>query len=182
VDLFEAIAKRHTYRGAFKPDLIPREHLGRIVDAGIRAPSGTNAQSTSFVIIDDPALLRQVAAIVPKTFVAEAPAVILCVADRGKTYHGHSFAAEDCAAAVENMLLAITALGYATVWLDGFLRLEGRARRLAELLKVPAPFEPRVLLPIGIPAEERPQRERLPFDERAAFNSWCGRKAIVPSN
>ena len=39
-----------------------------------------------------------------------------------------SFGAEDCAAAVANMLLAITAVGYATVWTDGALRREVEAK------------------------------------------------------
>ena len=35
------------------------------------------------------------------------------------------------------MLLAITALGYATVWIDGALRAEDRAQRIGQLLGVP---------------------------------------------
>ena len=51
--------------------------------------------------------------------------MIVCVTDPQPVYHTMSFPAEDCAAAVENMLLAIAALGYATVWIDGALRAEG---------------------------------------------------------
>ncbi len=49
-------------------------------------------------------------------------------------YEGHSFQVEDCAAAVENMLLAITALGYATVWIDGWLRVEDRGETIGEMI------------------------------------------------
>ena len=82
------------------------------------------------------------------------------------------FAVEDYAAAVENMLLAVTALGYAAVWLDGMLRREGRAAKVGALLGVPASREVRVILPLGVPAEQWVQREKRPFDERAWFNGW----------
>jgi len=68
------------------------------------------------------------------------------------------------------MLLAVTSLGYASVWLDGALRTEGRAERLGELLGVPPGRTVRVVLPIGVPIQRAQQRERLPFFRRAWFN------------
>jgi len=73
---------------------------------------------------------------------------------------------------VENMLLAITALGYATVWLDGALRYNRIAERIGEMLSVPPDRQVRILLPLGIPAEPGTQREKLPFEKRAWFNGW----------
>jgi nitroreductase len=70
------------------------------------------------------------------------------------------------------MLLAVTALGYATVWLDGVLRREDRAKRIARLLGVPDDREVRILLPIGVPVEQHAQKEKLPFDKRAWFNRY----------
>jgi nitroreductase len=81
---------------------------------------------------------------------------------------------EDSAAAVENMLLAITALGYATVWIDGWLRLQGHADQVGQLLGLPAGKVVRILLPIGVPAEAWPQKEKLPFEQRAWFNRYGG--------
>ena len=101
-----------------------------------------------------------------------AKAMIACVADPRPVYANFSFAAEDCAAAVENMLLAITALGYASVWLDGVLRTEDRAARIGRLLGVPTGRTIRILLPIGVPAEPGKQRERFSFDQRAWFNRY----------
>ena len=36
MDVFEAIEKRYSYRGPFRDIPIPREHLRKIVEAGIR--------------------------------------------------------------------------------------------------------------------------------------------------
>lgn len=170
MDLFEAIGKRHSYRGPFTDAPVPEEDLKRIVQAGIQAPSGKNEQTTSFVILNDPDLVRQAAEIINRPVCQTAKAMIVCVTDPRPTFYGHSFHAEDCAAAVENMLLAITALGYATVWLDGVLRLEDVAERLAALLGVPTGKIVRIVLPLGVPAEAVAQKEKLPFEKRAWFN------------
>jgi nitroreductase len=174
MDVFEAIAKRYSYRGEFTEQFVPRSDLEKIVRAGVQAPSGCNEQVVSFVIIDDPRLLAQIAEIVVKPVCATAGAMIACVIDPRPVYHGLSFAAEDCAAAVENMLLAITALGYASVWLDGALRMENRALRIGELIGVPPDKIVRIILPIGVPLIPGTQREKLPFNQRAWFNQWGG--------
>jgi nitroreductase len=172
MELFEAIAKRHSYRGAFTEAPIPEEDLRRIVQAGIQAPSGKNEQTTAFVIVNDPALLKQAAEIISRPVCETARAMIVCVTDPRPVYHDLSFHVEDCSAAVENMLLAITALGYATVWLDGVLRLENVAQRLAELLGVPEGKIVRIALPLGTPVEVCQQKDKLPFAERAWFNRY----------
>ena len=178
MDLFEAIEKRHSYRAQFVDKPVPREDLQRIVQAGLRAPSGKNAQTTRFVIVDDAELVRQIAQMPGgNVAVQTAQAFIVCFVDEQPEaiYEGHHFQIEDCAAAVENMLLAITALGYASVWIDGWLRVQGRAKTIAQLLNVPAGKSARILLPIGHPSEVWPQKEKAPFEQRAWFNQYAGR-------
>ena len=172
MDLFEAIEKRYSYRGEFKPVPVPREHLQKIIEAGIRAPSACNQQVVSFVVVDDPALLEKIAKTLDRPVCHTAKAMIVCIYDSRPVYHEMSFAQEDCGAAVENMLLAIAALGYATVWLDGVLRVEGRAERVGRLLDVPDDRTVAVVLPLGVALEPGTQRERLPFDQRAWFNHY----------
>jgi nitroreductase len=172
MDLFDAIAKRHSYRGEFTAAPVPRADLEKIVQAGIQSPSACNQQVATFVIVDDPRLLGQIAEITDKPVCRSAKAIIVCVADPRPVFANISFAMEDCAASVENMLLAITALGYASVWLDGVLRTGDRAARVGRLLGVPADKIVSILLPLGIPVEPGQQRERLPFGERAWFNRW----------
>lgn len=174
MDLFEAIERRYSYRGDFTTDPVPREDLEKIVQAGIRAPSALNEQVTSLVIVDDPELLGQIAAITEKSVCNTARAMIVCVIDPRPVFDGLSFATEDCAACVENMLLAVAALGYATVWLDGVLRRKNRTARIAQLLGVPEGKQVRILLPLGVAAEPGRQKEKLPFPQRAWFNRYGG--------
>ena len=174
MDLFEAIEKRYSYRGEFTDAPVPREDLEKIVMAGIRAATGKNEQVASFVIVDDPDLLKQVAEIVGKPACGTAKGIIACIGDPRPVLGDLSFVAEDCAASVSNMLLAVTALGYATVWLDGVLRAENKAERIAKLLGVPGDKHVRILLPIGVAAEPGTQKEKLPFEQRAWFNKYGG--------
>ena len=175
MDIFEAVARRRSYRGPFKDQPVPREDVRRIVEAGLAAPSGMNRQTTTFVIVDDGELVRKIASMhKSNTAVQQARAFIACVADRHpeSTFKGVTFAVEDCSAAAENMLLAVTALGYASVWIDGWLRTEGRAETIGKLLGLPEGKFVRVLLPVGVPAEEPKPPEKKPFGERAWFNRY----------
>jgi nitroreductase len=175
MDLFQAIRERYSYRGPFQGDPISRENLKRIVEAGLMAPSGKNAQTTGFVIVDDQELVREIGGMHPgNKALQQARALIACIVDKEPeaVYEGMDFQIEDCAAAVENMLLAITALGYGSVWVDGWLRREGRADKIGCLLGVPDSKVVRILLPVGIPTEPGPRPEKKPFGERAWFNRW----------
>jgi nitroreductase len=174
MDLFEAIAKRGSYRGRFKDSPVPREDLRKIAEAGIRAPSGCNLQTIEFILLDDRAVIEALGAIMDYDTVKWAPAVIVCVMDPKPNSDGISYAVEDCSAATENMLLAVTALGYATVWIDGNLRYGNKAEKAAKLLKVPAGREVRIVLPVGVPAEPVVQAEKKGFEERAFFNRYGG--------
>ena len=69
------------------------------------------------------------------------------------------------------MLLAISALGLASVWIDGGLRVEGRAEKIGELLNVPDSKVVRVMLPVGRPVADGPRREKMAFNERAWFDA-----------
>jgi nitroreductase len=46
-----------------KPDRVPRELLEQIVDAATRAPTGGNAQTYHYVVVDDPDTIARVAPI-----------------------------------------------------------------------------------------------------------------------
>ena len=177
MDLFKAILLRHCYRGSFRQDSIPREDLREIVQAGLMAPSGKNLQTTRFVIVDRQDVLCQIAAICPvNQAVMEMRAMIACIVDREPDLlaDGPSFQVEDCATAVDHMLLAATALSYATVWIDGALRVENRADRIGQLLGVPQAKVVRIILPLGNPAEPYQGPVKMSFEERAWFDRYGG--------
>ena len=59
MDVYKAIEERRTVR-TFKQG-VSEEQLRRIILAGTKAPSGSNAQPWEFIIIDDPKTIEQLA-------------------------------------------------------------------------------------------------------------------------
>jgi nitroreductase len=156
MDFFEAVEARASVR-KLEPVAIPDGDLTRILDAGRRAPSGMNVQPLQYLVIRDRAMIEKLAKV--QDFIAQASCVIAIVADPGAS----KYWLEDAAAAAENMLLAIQALGYASVWVEGtLLKNEDFAKKL---LNVPAEKRFIVLLPIGKAPQETPQADRKPLAE-----------------
>lgn len=175
MDFFEVVEKRHSYRGAFKNQEMPRADLEKILDTGIRAPSGCNAQTTSFVAVTDPALRDAITELMPeqvKTVLGTAQAIIVVLSTEPEVYKGMSFGVQDFAASAENMLMAATALGYASVWIEGDVYTDGRQEAIAKLLNVPSERKVRVLLPMGVPEAEKRQARRKEMSERVQFNRF----------
>jgi len=155
MDLFEAIRRRASVR-TYEPVEIPDEDLRRIVDAGRRAPSGGNRQPLQFIAIAKRETLQALET-VQEAF-ASASAAVGIVADPAVS----RWWLEDAAAAAENMMLAITALGYASVWVEGtLLKQEDRAK---ERLGVPKEKRLIILLPIGKAPAEASQAEKKPLE------------------
>ncbi|MFC2077348.1 nitroreductase family protein [Candidatus Bipolaricaulota bacterium] len=57
--MMEAIRARRSYR-EFKDEPIPREVLEQVIEAARLAPSAHNTQSTSFIVVQDPEMLKRV--------------------------------------------------------------------------------------------------------------------------
>ncbi|MFI3258039.1 MAG: nitroreductase family protein [Spirochaetales bacterium] len=172
MDFFETVKKRHSYRDDFSDKPVKKEDIEMILDAAIRAPSGCNGQTTSFIAVTDKDILQKLAQIVEKPVTKTAPCVIAVLCEHRIVYNDMAFEIEDYAASVENLLLAVTALGYASVWLDGYTRQGTNSAQIAKLLNVPENLTVRCLIPIGVPTTEVQQRERKSFNERVHWNTY----------
>lgn len=84
----QAIEKRRSIR-KFKPAPVPREHLLELVESAKLAPSGCNAQPWRFKIVEDTETKIKLAQTAfDQSFIARAPAVIVCCADIGSYLDG----------------------------------------------------------------------------------------------
>ena len=173
MNVLEAIGKRHSYRGKFKADPVPREDLTIIMQAGLDAPSGCNKQTTSLIAIDDPVVLGRIHSVIQPPVGETAPAAICVLTRRINAYRDRCFAIQDYSAAIENMLLAIVDLGYESCWYEGHITDDDRINeKMAAILNVPSDYEIVCFLPVGI-AEEKPVlTKKKSFEERAWFNAF----------
>ena len=173
MDALQAMADRVSYRGRFLADPVPREDLRAMVRAGLSAPSGCNKQTTSILAVDDPAVLEKLFALLDHRSFPSAPAMLCVLTRRILAYRDRCYSMQDYSAAIENLLLAVTALGYATCWLEGHITdADAIGRRMADVLHVPAEYELVCVLPLGRPAEEPIRVKKLPFAERAFLNDF----------
>ena len=173
MNTIDAISARFSYRGAYKETPIPREHLNMILQAGLDAPSGCNKQTTSLIAVDDPEILARFRSIINSTTANTCPAIVCVLTRRIVAYDDRTFYIQDYSAAIENMLLAIHDLGYASCWYEG--RATGPDRighQLQEILGVPEDYELVCFLPIGIPAGPIKRVTKNAFEDRAWFNGF----------
>lgn len=181
MDTFESIRNRHSYRGAYLDTPVPREDLRKILEVGLAAPSGCNTQTTSLVGLDDPMLVATITDIVNKNGFGggNAPAGVCVLTRRVPAYANVYFNVQDYSAAIENMLLAVTALGYASCWVEGHLTENAETQRqVSELLNIPQQYTLVAFLPIGVPKTEstkgNPRPAYKPFSQRAWYNIYEG--------
>lgn len=154
MDALEAIRKRRTVRN-FTGAPISRADLETIVDAGRLAASGYNRQPWNFIVVTDRSMIEQLK--VAAQWMEKAGAIVAVVLDPSTKYW-----LEDGSAAVENMLIAATALGYGGCWLEGYtLPLEGQFKTL---LGVPEDKRLLTLVPIGVPVEW-PAKEKKTLEQ-----------------
>jgi nitroreductase len=73
--------------------------------------------------------------------------------------HQLSYLLQDCAAAIQNMLLAAHMIGLGACWLGVHPR-EDRIRRLRELLLLPPRVIPVSVIAVGYPGEQKEARTR----------------------
>jgi nitroreductase len=173
MDAIRAITERYSYRGMYESTPLTREALKQIMEAGLAAPSGCNTQTTSLIGLDDAKLIKAVASYFEKPKFASAPAAICVLTQHISGYDDVYFNVQDYAAAIENMLISITALGYASCWIEGEITWSKEfSRKVADTLGVPEGYELVAYLPVGIPAEKGSQVKKKLFEERAWFNGF----------
>jgi nitroreductase len=141
MEALEAIRKRRSVR-AYTGDPIPREHLEAIVDAGRLAATGQNKQPWEFVVVTDRAMIQRLK--VASKWMENAGAIIAVVIDPTSRWWR-----EDGSAAVENILIAATALGYGSCWLQGYTI--PHEEEFKALLEIPEEKRLLTLVPIGVP-------------------------------
>lgn len=171
--VLNTIASRHSYRGGYIAEPVPRKDLEAIAAAGINAPSGCNKQTTELIIVDDIEVLNDLKALIDPPVAQTAPAMIVVLTKRINAYRDKCYATQDYSAAIENMLLAAVELGYQSCWYEGHITDDDRiCDKIASLMGVPDDMDVVCILPVGKAADDVHGPSKKPFSERVSFNRW----------
>ncbi|AGK60772.1 Nitroreductase [Archaeoglobus sulfaticallidus PM70-1] len=171
-DCLDVIFNRVSIR-KFRKEKVPDDILLEILKAGNSAPSAGNLQARDFIVVRDEKMKVEIAkASLNQMFIAEAPVVIVVCANYPRSMRvygerGKFYAEQDATAAVENMLIAATALGLGCVWVGAF-----HEELISSLLGIPDHARPVAIIPIGYPDEKPEKRRRYPIQELTHWEKW----------
>jgi nitroreductase len=152
-DLIETIFSRRSIR-KYTDEPVSDDDIKTMLEAAMAAPSASNSQPWHFVVVMERATLDALAEAHPHgKMLAQAT---LCIAVCGDPAIS-DYWQQDCSAAIENLLLAVAALGLGAVWLSAYPR-EKRVALARRILSIPENIVPVNLISIGHPAETKEPR------------------------
>jgi nitroreductase len=168
--VLDVIRKRRTVR-AFTDEEVSDEQVETILEMGMYAPTYMNRKPWHFVVIRDKELQEKLGETLRvRPYLQQASAVIAVYGDPNIS---DTWDLDGCAA-IENMLIAATALGLGSAWAGspGNVGWHETEELMNEALKVPSGFRAVSLVCLGHPAkmvvphskDERYDKTRIHYD------------------
>jgi len=161
---------------------VEAEKLQRCLEAARLAPSASNSQPWTFVVVDEPELVNQVARetygplATFNTFVPQAPVIVAIVIEKMKTIaqvgaylKKREYALIDIGIAAEHFCLQAAEEGLGTCMLGWF-----NEKPIKKLLNIPEKKRIGLLITLGYAPDDYHLREkkRKTFDEMVTFNIY----------
>ena len=118
MDAMQNLLNRRSIR-KYKPDMLPREVIEKIAEAGTFAPTGKNQQSPIIIAVTNKALRDRMSALNAAVLETEsdpfygAPVVLVVLAERSNPNHVY-----DGALVMGNLMLAAHAMGVGSCWIN----------------------------------------------------------------
>lgn len=173
METLEAINQRRSVRKYLdKP--VEFEKVTTIIDAARKAPSAGNLQDWNFIIVIDKELIRQVASYsIEQYWIQTAPIVIIVcgLPEKHEMYYGlrgkRLYNVQDCAAAIQNILLSATDLGLGTCWIGAF-----EEEKLRALFAIPPDVRPQAVITMGYSDDAPQDRSLIPIENMTFFNRY----------
>ena len=165
--VFQNILTRSSIR-EYTAEPVSRTTLDSLCRAAMAAPTAKDQRPWKFVVIDDKAVLQELASALPYAQALKTvPAAIAICGDPTLMDEDHrptEWWVEDCSAATQNILLVAHSLGLGAVWL-GVYPAETLVASVSNTLKLPSN-----LIPLSIVALGHPKGTAQPKDKYAKDN------------
>jgi len=175
-DMLDIMRKRRTVR-RFTDEDVSDEQVETILEMAMYAPTYMNRQPWHFVVVRDKELQERLGETLAIRPYVQAAAVVIAV--YGDPTISNTWDLDGCAA-IENMLIAATALGLGGAWAGspGNLAWKQAEDLLRDALKVPSGFRALSLVCLGHAAKEpipHTKEERL-NERRVHYGDWSNLK------
>lgn len=165
----EVIDARRSIR-RFREDVsIPREELKKIIYAGMVAPNAGGKRPWEFFVADSREVLDSITEVHPagKTLRTASAVIIVCGRKSLGAPMPEPFIYLDCAAAVTQMLLQATDLGYGACW-TGAYPSPDKMQAIRNLLNLDDDYLPVASIVVGA-ADESPEQRGFWEEEKVHF-------------
>ena len=151
---------------------IPADMFTDLLKAAMAAPSAVAKDPWHFILVRDRQMLENMVQILPNAqMLRQAPAAVIVCGDINRAHRNEiSYMLQDLSAAVENLLLAATALGLGSCWL-GMHPRQDRTEGVRRLFSLPENIIPMCGIALGWPAENPAPRTRY-NPERVHLEKW----------
>lgn len=173
MSVLDAIYTRTSIR-SYTDKAVEPEKIEQILRAGMSAPTARNQQPWAFVVIDDKAVMTQLADSLPYAkMLASAPVAIVVCGDLSKALEGEgaTYWIQDASAATENILLAAHGLGLGAVWTGAYPVMD-RVKAIRQVLGLPSQIIPLNVIPMGYPDNVPAPKDKWK-PENVRKNNWA---------
>ena len=177
MDFEEVLNNRRSIR-LYKKKLVERDKLYKIIDAATLAPSAGNLQSWTFIIVDDVNIKSQIiTAAMQQDWMFNAQIIVVCSRiENTKKFYGARgellYTIQDCAAAIQNMLLEATNLGLGSCWIGAF-----DEKAITRILKLSDDLRAQAIITIGYSDESPVIPRRYNIDGLISYDEY-GKRII----
>jgi len=169
MNVMDAILSRRSVR-KYTSQEVSDDVIKELLEAGMSAPSAENERPWHFIVIRDRKILDEIAKFRSGSgMLKDAPMAVLVCGDSKLDIHKGCLV-QDCSAATENILIAVQGKRLGAVWLDIYSRRDW-ITATQKLLDIPEHVIPISLIPIGYPAEKKPQANRYDAS-RVHYEHW----------
>ncbi len=124
MDFYKLIKQRETLRNFDSKEKIQEDVLTRILNAGRLAPSASNRQPWTFVLVSSDEKLAEVKACYQREWFHDAPHILVVIGDKSKSWvrpaDGYNSIETDLAIAMDHMILAAENEGVGACWIIAF--------------------------------------------------------------
>jgi nitroreductase len=166
----ETIMNRQSIR-KFQDKRVGSVEIREILTAAMSAPSACNQQPWHFVVLDDRTKLNILSSMHSGIkYLENAPmAIVVCGEPMATTLE--YFWTDDCAAATQNILIAVQALGLGATWSGVNQKDPKMIDFIQNVVGVPKEYIPYSIVAIGYPDESRLLESRFQ-PEKICYNGW----------
>ena len=173
MDVLEAMRTRRSVRRYLKTR-VDNDKVGVLLDAARSAPSAGNLQNWKYILVTDEAKRMELAnAAFQQFWMQDAPLhmVVCAEPEKGARFYGirgeRLYSVQNCAAAVQNILVAANKLGLGSCWVGAFD--EDAVRRA---LRMPDNIRPQAIITVGYPAECPQAPPKLKITDITFMELW----------